>query len=331
MIGAAMLRKAGFNLIHLANNHVSEYGQAGLAATIDTVRAAGIVPLGAGADMAAAQQLVRTDVNGLRIGWLGCGRTLLPQKATSPCYWEFDEQELLTAVPRTRPTVDVLIVSMHLGLMFLDYPHPDHKAMAERLMQAGTDLVLMHHAHVLQGVQVTEAAHVCCYNLGNFLWDYLEGDVLADVMLNEQQEGAVFMFDLDTQGIASMAVLPIWVDAECRVHWAVQERGSKILQRLQRLSLGLKTNYQREFDRQRIERNVGHILRVIAFKARRGNWTYVFDQLRRIRLEHLRQMIGYVLACLRTKRHDGSAGTLKQSHAQLDSFEAPSPSGKGAK
>jgi len=191
---------------------------------------------------------------------------------------------------------------MHIGLMFLDYPHPNHKALAERLMQAGADLVLMHHAHVLQGIQVVESGRVCCYNLGNFVWDYLEGNVLTKVMLDEQQESAVFIFDLDAQGIASIAVLPTWIDAECRVRWAVQERGDKILRRLQRISLGLNTDYQREFDRQRVERNVGDILHVLAFHARRGNWAYVFDNLRCIRFEHLRQVIGYVLRPL-TRSH----------------------------
>jgi poly-gamma-glutamate synthesis protein (capsule biosynthesis protein) len=296
--GAATLYKAGFNLIHLANNHVGEYGQVGLAATLDAVGKAGMIPLGAGENLAVAQQLVRTDVNGLRVGWLSCGRTLLPQHAAGPRYWEFDEQELLAAVIQARPDVDVLIVSMHIGLMFLDYPSPNHKTLAERLMRAGVNLVLMHHAHVLQGVQVVESGHVCCYNLGNFVWDYLEVNVLTKVMLDEQQESAVFIFDLDAQGIASITVLPTWIDAECRVRWASQEHGDKILRRLQRISLGLNTDYQYEFDRQRVERNFSDILRVLAFHARRGNWAYVFDQLRRTRFEHLRQVIKYVLESL---------------------------------
>jgi len=231
----------------------------------------------------------------LRIGWLGCGRTLLPQNAAGPRYWEFDEQELLAGVRQARPDVDVLIVSMHIGLMFLDYPHPDHKALAERLTQAGVDLILMHHAHVLQGIEVGESGRVCCYNLGNFVYDHLEVNVLTKAMLDEQQESAVFIFDLDVQGVASLAVLPTRLDAECCMRWAVQEHGDKILRRLQRISLGLNTDYQREFDRQRVERNFGDILRVLVFHARRGNWAYVFDNLRRTRFEHLRQAIRYVL------------------------------------
>lgn len=62
-----MLKKSGFKLIHLANNHVYDYGQAGLVVTLDAIRNAGLVPLGAGENTSAAQRLVRTDMKGLRI------------------------------------------------------------------------------------------------------------------------------------------------------------------------------------------------------------------------------------------------------------------------
>jgi poly-gamma-glutamate synthesis protein (capsule biosynthesis protein) len=293
--GAATLHKAGFNLIHLANNHVGEYGQPGLAATLDAVSKAGMTPLGAGENSATARELIRTDVGGLRIGWLGCGRTLLPQNDGGPRYWELNERELMAAVTQARPRVDVLILSIHMGLMFLDYPHPDHKSLAERLMQAGVNLVLMHHAHVLQGVQMTDSGNVCCYNLGNFVWDCFEVNVLTKAMLDEQQESAVFVFDVDAQGVASITVVPTWIDAECRAGWATAERGEKILARLQRISRGLQTDYRAEFDRQRIERNFGDTLRVIAFCIRSRDWAYVFYTLKRVRLEHLRQITKYAL------------------------------------
>ena len=116
--------------------------------------------------------------------------------------------------------------------MYLDLPHPEHKALAERLMAAGVDLVLMHHAHVLQGVELNGLGHACCYSLGNFLCDSLEGNVQSNVMMEEQREGAVFMFDFDSNGLTSIAVLPTWMNDDCHVTWAVGERVMKILQRL---------------------------------------------------------------------------------------------------
>jgi Bacterial capsule synthesis protein PGA_cap len=296
---AVTLCEAGFNLLHLANNHVGEYGQAGLAATLAAVLETGVIPLGAGKDLARAQQMIRTDRNGLRIGWLGCGRTLLPQEDAGPHYWEFDEGELLAAVGRTRPHVDVLIVSIHIGLMYIDYPRPEHKVAAERLMAAGADLILMHHAHVLQGVQVTSEGQVCCYNLGNFLYDWEEGNVKTPVMLREQNEGGIFWLEVDQQGIALVATLPTWIDKGCCVHWATGERGHRILQRLVRISRDLEGGFTVAFERQRAWRNTGPILKVLAFHAMHGNWRFVLHSLRSTRWEHLKMLLRWLIVLIR--------------------------------
>jgi gamma-polyglutamate biosynthesis protein CapA len=292
--GAETLRQAGFNLLHLANNHVSEHGQAGLQLTLTAVRQAGLTPLGAGDDSAAARQLVRTDINGLRIGWLGCGRTLLPQRETGPQYWEFNEDELLAAIAYSRSNVDVLIVSIHIGLMYMDYPRPQHKVMAERLMSSGADLVLMHHAHVLQGVQVTSERPICCYNLGNFLYDWKEGNVQTPVVLREQNEGAVFVFDVDQNGVSTASACPTWIDDDCCVRWATGERGLHILNRLARISLDLQGNFEAAFESQRAARNTGPILKVLAFHALQGNWRVVSESFRRARWEHLKMLFRWM-------------------------------------
>jgi capsule synthesis protein PGA_cap len=295
--GATTLKEAGFGILHLANNHVGEYGQDGLATTLGAVRGADLVPLGAGDDAAAACQLVVTEIRNLRIGWLGCGRTLLPQAGTGPRYWEFNEQELLDAVLSARRKVDLLVVSVHTGLMYMDYPRPEDKVMAERLMNGGANLIIMHHAHVLQGVQITQQGCVCCYNLGNFLYDWSVGNVQTPVQLRAQNEGGIFWFELDDQGVVSAKVLPTWIDDDCRVRWATGDRGIGILSRLNEISAGLTGAFEPIFEAQRASRNTGPILKVLAFHARRGNWKFVVESLRRARWQHCK-MVGRWLAGL---------------------------------
>lgn len=292
--GAAMLKKSGFNLVHLANNHVYDYGQVGLTATLDAVRKADLVPLGVGDNPSAAQALVRTDMNGLRIGWLGCGRTLVVQSNSGPSYWEFNEQKLFRAIECNRPDVDLLIVSIHIGLMYMDYPHPEHKAMAERLLSAGASLILMHHAHVVQGIQVTSDRAACCYNLGNFLFDWQEGNVTIPMMVREQNEGAVFYFVLDQNGVAQVSALPIWIDDKCFVRWASGMRGIEILSRLVRISRDLEGDFVAPFRRQRAERNTVAIFKAIWFHLQCGNWAYLWESLRKARPEHMGMIVRWL-------------------------------------
>jgi len=292
--GAALLKNSGFKVLHLANTHVYDYGQAGLMATLEALRKAGLIPLGADDDISTARSLVRTDTNGLRIGWLGCGRTLVSQCESGPSYWEFNEEELVKAVTYNRASVDLLIVSIHTGLMYMDYPRPEHKEMGERLLKSGASVILMHHAHVLQGVQVTFEEGVCCYNLGNFVLDWQEGKVKNTVMLREQNEGAIFHFILDRNGVAQAAALPIWVDDRCIVHWATGMRGVEIINRLIRISRDLECDFVAAFKRQRAERNTGAIFKVIWFHLQSGNWAHVWESLRKARLEHLGMLLRWV-------------------------------------
>ncbi len=304
---AEALRQAGVTIVHLANNHVYDFGPTGLASTLAAAAGANLVALGAGDDAAASRRLVRTECRGVRVGWLGCGRTLLPQD-TGARFWEFDEQELLSAIRKARPSVDVLIASVHIGFMYLDYPHPDHRAMAQRCAAAGADIVLMHHPHVLQGIETTPDGKIVCYSLGNFLFDWKEGLITNQVMVQEQNEGAVFVFDLDRSGVARAAAVPTRSDEACRVRWAGGERGDAILDRLQRISRPLGGNYAPAFWRQRSERNTKHVLRMLRFYIVHGEWGSVWRMFTKVRRHHLRMLAHWALASLRPRGR-------KDSHA----------------
>jgi len=269
--GARAIFDAGFTLLNVANNHIYDYGAEGLSSTLAAIEHCGITPLGAGSGSVFARALVRTDKGELRIGWLGCGRTLQKQHSDGPCFWEFNKGEILAAIRQNRKAVDVLIISIHIGNMYLDYPHPAHKAMSEELVSEGADLVLMHNAHVLQGVEVMNGGNVVCYNMGNFLFDSQAGYLKTSIMLKEQREGAVFLFDLDTNGVSLAAALPTWIDDTCCVRWALGERGRNILDRLARVSEDLRGDYASAFWSQYSERNIRAILSMLWFHSRNGN------------------------------------------------------------
>jgi poly-gamma-glutamate synthesis protein (capsule biosynthesis protein) len=302
---ARILKEAGFSILHLANNHIYDYGESGLNSTLSAFEEHGLVPLGAGNDLARARGVVRTNVKELRIGWLGCGRTDRKLDPDRPSYWELDERELLHAVRAARDKVDIVVVSLHMGFMYLDYPHPDDRAMAKKLIEEGAHLILIHHAHVLQGVEVTNGGGIICYNLGNFLLDWEEGNVRADVMVELQREGAVFFFEIDQRGICLAAALPTFITDSCCVRWATGERGTAILGRLNRISQDLEGPYARKFWQQRVERNTGHAIRVIWFHVCARNWGILLRLLEKIRFKHFRMGISWIGTFFRVLKMKG--------------------------
>jgi hypothetical protein len=281
-----ILQNAGFNILHLANNHIYDYGVEGLRSTIEACNKYRITPLGINNDYQNISDIIITDYKDIRIGWLGCGRTLQKQTGDGPFYCEFDEIYLKAAINKARNDVDILIISIHIGFMYIDFPHPDHKAMAERLLIEGADLIIMHHAHVLQGVYIHENKGIC-YNLGNFLCDVGHGTVKSNVAVNEQHEGAVLLIEFDNQGLCLCSALPTYITEDRCVRWATGDRGLKILHRLKEISEQLETDYTSIFYEQQSERNLGVAFKVYLFHILRGNLSYVWEHFKRIRREHL--------------------------------------------
>jgi hypothetical protein len=113
-------------------------------------------------------------------------------------------------------------------------------------------------------------------------------------MVREQNEGAVFLFELDQRGVAAAAALPTWIEESCHVRWAISERGCQILHRLARISRDLEEDFALAFERQHAWRNTEVILKVLAFHARRGNWRFVIDWLWQARWEHLKMLLRWL-------------------------------------
>ena len=91
---------------------------------------------------------------------------------------------VLSSGPRVRSradqggkaAVDFVVVSIHDGLEYVDYPSRELMTWFRGVADAGANLVLGHHPHVVQGVEIYNGA-LLCYSLGNFVSDYSDEEV----------------------------------------------------------------------------------------------------------------------------------------------------------
>jgi poly-gamma-glutamate capsule biosynthesis protein CapA/YwtB (metallophosphatase superfamily) len=171
----AAVRAAGVDAVSLANNHVLDYGQVGLADTLDAATAAGMPVFGAGRDAKAAYAPWITTVNGTRLAILG-----FSQITTLAETWgarddrpgvalSFDVNRVRAAVANARAQADVVIAFNHWGPEGVGCPSQRQKDFLAVLVQSGVDIVLGAHAHVLQGVGWSGRTFVS-YGMGNFVW-----------------------------------------------------------------------------------------------------------------------------------------------------------------
>ena len=291
---AASLALAGITVANLANNHSYDAGAIGLASTLEATRTNGLIPLGAAEQLEDARSLRVMDLKGYKIGWLGCGRTLQPQVEDGPRFWEFNEAELLDSIQAARGRVHTLFVSIHIGYEYIEVPSPEHQDLTHRCVAAGANIVLMHHPHVLQGLERVGEGGIVCYSLGNCLMDPKSGHVSINTMLEQRRTGAVFVFDVGARGGCSVAVLPTYTDEAFCVRWALGEQGHAILNRLLVMTAFLKSRncLAAEFARQRAERNLGPVFIVLWHHLIRGHWRILKNIFATIRPRHLLWLMG---------------------------------------
>ena len=169
------LRDAGVDLVTMANNHVLDYGQAGLADTLAAARAAGFPYVGIGMDAAAAWAPYVTTVKGTRIAVVG-----VSQVAELASSWvatdsrpgeanAIDLGRTLEAVRAARRLTPTVIVFMHWGTEGEACPDPNQLSLARQLAAAGASIIIGAHAHMLQGSGWLGHTFVA-YGMGNFLW-----------------------------------------------------------------------------------------------------------------------------------------------------------------
>jgi poly-gamma-glutamate synthesis protein (capsule biosynthesis protein) len=186
------LARAGVRIVSLANNHILDCGVSGLERTRRLCGEAGLATAGAGRDLAAARAPARVEAGGCRVVLLAYAAPG-PDAAgpDAPGVAPLDETIMAEDVWRWRSEADVLLVSVHWGSMYVDYPPPRVSALAERLASLPLDAVIGTHPHVLQGVRWYGAVPVL-FSLGDAAFNPRAGDFEATVSSARRRESGVF-------------------------------------------------------------------------------------------------------------------------------------------
>jgi len=175
---AKELARAGFDVVSLANNHVHNLGGGGAPQSRMHLQAAGVASAGAGIDPIEAFRPAIQRAGGLQIAFLAftVWHNARPPVAPDGAVAHLTEADLLLKVPgavraaRAQLGVDFVVVSVHWGIEFEAHPTAKQVTAAHALVDAGADLILGHHPHVVQDFELYHGA-VIAYSLGNFVFD----------------------------------------------------------------------------------------------------------------------------------------------------------------
>lgn len=190
---ARALQRSGIDVVSVANNHAFDQGRAGFEETLANLDALGLRRVGAG-PTGRPEGPETFEVNGLRIAFLAWahffnqeGNECPPRRAQpeSPCLQAalLDRSRAVEAVRAAAAGADAVIVSLHWGDEYQQQPRAEDVELAHQLAEAGAAVVIGHHPHMLQPIELYRRADgktaVIAYSLGNFISNQSRGYVFG--------------------------------------------------------------------------------------------------------------------------------------------------------
>lgn len=202
-----------FEVVTLGNNHVFDHGVDAFAQTLSLLETKGIQHTGAGMTEQEAKQPLFLDVNGLRIALISFseGEDLTATTGGPGVFgWEVDT--VINTVNAINSTTDIIIVICHCGVEYIPFPPPYVASAFQNIADAGAHLVIGHHPHVPQGVQIYRNRPIC-YSLGNFVF-------FQPVDLIYRKQGFMVKAGLASEGVTYLRLIP----------YTIQDQGLRLME-----------------------------------------------------------------------------------------------------
>jgi poly-gamma-glutamate synthesis protein (capsule biosynthesis protein) len=222
----AGLREAGFDLVSLANNHVVDCGPEGVAETIENLTVAGIGHFGAGNNLAQARRPAIAEVGGIKVAFVGMlaaetnvlahedtgdavSRARLERRVKRQFQARAGRAGSVVATPESVTSIveqaqsaaDLVVLFPHWGVRYHRSPTASQRELARVAVEAGADLIVGHHAHFWQPVELIDGVPVV-YGTGNFAFG--SGNKRAD-------EGLLVRATIEGASVTTVELFPLYI------------------------------------------------------------------------------------------------------------------------
>jgi poly-gamma-glutamate synthesis protein (capsule biosynthesis protein) len=164
---------AGFNIFSLANNHTIDWGRNAFMDTKEIIEKRKLYAVGAGKNQEEARGPTIVRMNGLTFAffaYVGMPLEGIVWAEDKPGPAQATIEEICKEIFTIREGVDFVVVSLHWGIEYQHTPMINQVQWGRKIIDAGADLIIGHHPHVLQSIEIYRNRFIL-YSLGNFVFD----------------------------------------------------------------------------------------------------------------------------------------------------------------
>ncbi len=227
------------DVLNLANNHILDMGVEGLETTLNVLSDRNIMQIGVNESLAEATAVKTIERKGIKFGFASCafgtnGHALpegqkqsiniakLTSKHQAP-----DTTLLKTQISNAKAAgCDLVIGIIHWGHEFELFPRRAQQEAAQDLAEFGADLIVCHHPHVPQPIQLYrtqtgDRTVPIAYSLGSLLWGFADRDIASSTIMQIEVQ--------KTEGKAEITNLKA-----TPVRWHAHEMDGNVFQKVAR-------------------------------------------------------------------------------------------------
>ncbi|MFV0519702.1 MAG: CapA family protein [Lachnospirales bacterium] len=196
----SIFTEMGMDIATLANNHTLDFGTTALVDSMDTLDNANIEFVGVGNNIDEAKESKVIEINDKKFAFLGASRVIpvYDWNATSSkagMLTTYDSTILVEEIKKAKEENDFVVVYVHWGVERATTPEQYQRDLGKAYIDAGADLVIGSHPHVLQGIEYYNGKPIV-YSLGNFIF------------YNNIEKTAVVNATVDEDNNISLQILP---------------------------------------------------------------------------------------------------------------------------
>ncbi len=230
-----VLKAGRINVVSLANNHIMDFGASVLQQTMDLLKQNNIQYAGAGMNISQARKPAKLTKKGKKIIIASYSLTFPEEfwatdSTAGTCFpWHTFYYDDLR---RFKKESDLLIISFHWGSELMETPKDYQIELAHKTINAGADLVIGHHPHVIQGIEIYKNKMIA-YSLGNYIFGSFSENAKESMLLK---------FFFGTKGIKKCKIYPLNVynkEVKFQPRFMKANQARKFLEKLNNISLEL--------------------------------------------------------------------------------------------